>query len=107
MVALLHQGRAGLSGVAADQHIVALGGLGHDRACRLRAAILGVASDIAGLRRPQDKIVIRCQRNAGLRRHLGDAGGDIEVDRLDDDRVDALGDDVLGLRNLVLGIVFG
>ena len=33
--------------------------------------------------------------------------GDVEVDRLDDDRVDALGDDVLGLGDLVLRVVLG
>ena len=33
--------------------------------------------------------------------------GDVEVDRLDDDGVDALGDDVLRLGDLVLGVVLG
>ncbi len=38
---------------------------------------------------------------------FGDGGGDVEIDRLDDDRVDALGDDVLGLRDLRLRVVLG
>ena len=39
--------------------------------------------------------------------HLRDLPGHVEVHRLDDDGVDALGDDVLGLRHLVLGVVLG
>jgi hypothetical protein len=39
--------------------------------------------------------------------NLGDPGGDVEVDRLDDDGVDALSDDVLCLRDLVLCVVLG
>ena len=57
--------------------------------------------------RAEDQVVIGRQRNSGLGRHLGDAGGDVEVDRLDDDGVDALGDDVLGLRDLGLRVILG
>jgi hypothetical protein len=37
--------------------------------------------------------------------NLGDPGGDVEVDRLDDDGVDPLGNDVFRLGDLVLGVV--
>ena len=68
---------------------------------------LRVAADVAGLRRAEDQVVVGGERDSGFRRHLGDAGRDIEVDRLDDDRVDALGNDVLGLCDLRLRVVLG
>ena len=105
VIALLHEGRAGLTGVAADQDVVALRHFRDDRLRRRGAAVLRIAADIAGLLGAENQIVVRGERNAGLCRLLGDRRGNMEIDRLDDDRVDALGDDVFGLRDLVLRIV--
>lgn len=102
---LVEKGDIGLPGVAADQHIVALGDLRRHLARRLRPAVLGVAADVAGLLGVQDQVVVGGERDAGLRRHLGDACGNVEVDGLDDDGVDALGDDVLRLGDLGLRVV--
>ena len=55
----------------------------------------------------EDQVVVGGKRHTGLARHLGNARGDVEVHGLDDDRVHALGQHVLGLRHLGLGVVLG
>ena len=107
VVAFLHQRRARLARVAADQHIVAFRNLRDHGLGGFRTAVLGIAADIGGLFRAKDQVVVGRQRNAGLGGHLGDACSDVEIDRLDHDGVDALGDDVLGLRDLVLRVILG
>ena len=107
VVALLELGRAGLAGIAADEGVVALGHGRQDRGRRGASALLRVAPDEGRVWRVEDHVVVRGQRDAGGRRHLRDLAGDVEVDRLDDDGVHALRDDVLSLRDLVRRVILG
>ena len=105
MIALLHQGGASLPGVSADQDVVALRNFSQHRLRGGSASVFRIAADIARLLRAKNEVVIRSEWNSGFRGLRGDSGGHMEIDRLDDDRVNALRDDVFGLRDLVLRIV--
>ncbi len=70
VIAVLHLRRAGLPGVPADQDVAALRHRGDDGARGGGAALLRVAADEGGLLGAEDEIVVRGERDAGLRRHL-------------------------------------
>ena len=105
MVALLHLRGAGLPRVAADQHVFAFRHHRGHGLCRDHAAFLGIATDEGGLLGAEDQIVVGGDRDVRGRRHVGDLRRDVEVHRLDHDRIRPLRDDVLGLRDLRLRTV--
>ena len=59
MIALLHLCRSCLTGVSADEHVVALRHLGYHGLRGGFAAVLGITANVARLRTHEDKIVIR------------------------------------------------